>query len=98
MNRTKWFYLLFVCVMSLCLAFGATTHDQRSSRGNMSGVVLDATKSLVTGATVTITGPIGSQTQNTNDQGTFLFSTLIPGFYSVKVQKTGFKLASVGAA
>ncbi len=63
----------------------------------MSGVVLDASKATVPGAQVTITGPIGNLSQTTNDQGSFLFSTLIPGFYSIKVQKAGFKIASVAA-
>ncbi len=61
----------------------------------MSGVVLDASKATVPGAQVTITGPIGKLSQTTNDSGTFLFSTLIPGFYSIKVQKAGFKVASI---
>src|SRR5262249_31644628 len=51
----------------------------------------------VPGAQVTINGPIGNLSQTTNEQGTFLFSTLIPGFYSIKVQKAGFKVASVPA-
>ena len=63
----------------------------------MSGVVLDATKATVPGAQVTINGPIGNLSQTTNEQGTFLFSTLIPGFYSIKVQKAGFKVASIPA-
>jgi hypothetical protein len=79
------------------LGVGAWAQEASSARGNMSGVVLDASKATVPGAVVTITGPIGNLSQTTNDQGTFLFSTLIPGFYSIKVQKAGFKLASVGA-
>jgi len=63
----------------------------------MSGVVLDATKATVPGAQVTINGPIGNLSQTTNEQGSFLFSTLIPGFYTIKVQKAGFKVASVPA-
>src|SRR5258708_870483 len=83
-------------VMALILSAGfcvAKAQDQGSSRGNLSGVVYDSSKGTVAGAQVTITGPIGSLSQNTNEQGTFLFSTLIPGSYSVKVQKTGFKSA-----
>ena len=98
MNRAKWFYLLAACLLTLSLGVGAWAQDQSSSRGNLSGVVLDASKATVPGAQVTITGPIGNLSQTTNDQGTFLFSTLIPGFYSIKVQKAGFKIASVGAA
>jgi hypothetical protein len=97
LNRAKWFYLLAACLLSLSLGLGAWAQDQSSSRGNMSGVVLDASKATVPGAQVTITGPIGNLSQTTNDQGTFLFSTLIPGFYSIKVQKAGFKLANVAA-
>ena len=97
MNRAKWFYLLAACLLSLSLGLGTWAQDQSSARGNLSGVVLDASKATVPGAQVTITGPIGNMTQTTNDQGTFLFSTLIPGFYSIKVQKPGFKVASVAA-
>lgn len=97
MNRAKWFYLLAACLLSLSLGVGTWAQDQSSARGNLSGVVLDASKATVPGAQVTITGPIGNLSQTTNDQGTFLFSTLIPGFYSIKVQKAGFKLASVAA-
>jgi hypothetical protein len=77
------------------LGVGTWAQDQSSARGNLSGVVLDASKATVPGAQVTITGPIGNLSQTTNDQGTFLFSTLIPGFYQIKVQKAGFKIASV---
>jgi hypothetical protein len=97
LNRAKWFYLLAACLLSLSLGLGTWAQDQSSARGNLSGVVLDASKATVPGAQVTITGPIGNLSQTTNDQGTFLFSTLIPGFYSIKVQKAGFKLASVAA-
>jgi hypothetical protein len=97
LNRAKWFYLLAACLLSLSLGLGTWAQDQGSSRGNLSGVVLDASKATVPGAQVTITGPIGNLSQTTNDQGTFLFSTLIPGFYSIRVQKAGFKIASVAA-
>ena len=72
--------------------------DQSSARGNLGGLVYDSTKSLVPGAQVTITGPIGSLTQTTTGEGSFLFSTLIPGNYAIKVQKTGFKVANIKSA
>jgi hypothetical protein len=95
LNRAKWSFLFVAVILTVCLGTGAAAQDQGSSRGNLSGVVLDASKASVPGAQVTITGPIGSQTQTTNDQGTFLFSTLIPGFYTIRVQKPGFKVASI---
>jgi len=76
----------------------ATAQDQGAARGNLGGIVYDASKASVPGAQVTITGPIGSLSQSTTDQGSFLFPTLIPGIYSVKVQKPGFKVASVKSA
>jgi Carboxypeptidase regulatory-like domain len=97
LNRAKWSFLLVVVVLFLGMGIATQAQDQGSSHGNLSGVVLDATKATVAGAQITISGPIGTQTQTSNDQGTFLFSTLIPGFYTVKVQKLGFKVASVPA-
>ncbi len=69
--------------------------NQGATRGNLAGTVLDSTKAVVPGAAVTITGPIGSQTQTSSAQGTFLFSNLIPGTYSVKVEKQGFAAVTV---
>jgi hypothetical protein len=93
--KTKWASVLLV-VLAMVLAWGnvASAQDQSSSRGNLSGVVYDSSKGVVPGAKVTITGPIGVLAQETNDQGSFLFSTLVPGNYSVRVEKAGFKIAS----
>jgi hypothetical protein len=96
--KNKW--LVIFTVLGLCgvCSFSAMAQDQSSARGNLSGLVYDSTKALVPGAQVTITGPIGSQTQTTTEEGSFLFSTLIPGNYAVKVQKTGFKVANIKSA
>src|SRR5262244_245273 len=90
--------VLFGIGLILGLSGSALAQDQGSARGNLGGLVYDSSKALVPGAQVTITGPIGSQSQNTNKDGSFLFSTLIPGTYSIKVQKAGFKIASVKSA
>ena len=98
MSFLKKTVLVSLLVLVLCAAFvvPALAQDQSSARGNLSGLVYDSSQSLVPGAEVTITGPIGSLTQNTSGQGSFLFSTLIPGFYTVRVQKAGFKVSEVG--
>jgi Carboxypeptidase regulatory-like domain len=90
---TRKLLFSFVALIASAGLFATKAQDQSSARGNLSGVVYDASKGTVAGAQVTITGPIGSLSQDTTEQGTFLFSTLIPGSYSVKVQKTGFKIA-----
>jgi hypothetical protein len=92
--KNKWLVISLLLVFCGVCSFSAMAQDQGSARGNLSGLVYDSTKALVPGAQVTIAGPIGSQTQTTTQEGSFLFSTLIPGNYSVKVQKPGFKVAS----
>ena len=94
MINKKWFIAFLALVVSILSLSNAEAQDQGSTRGKLGGVVYDASRALVPDAEVTITGPIGVQTQNTNEGGTFLFSALIPGFYTVKVQKAGFKQAS----
>lgn len=96
--KTKWFVISVVLTVYAVCSSSARAQDQGSARGNLGGVVYDSTKASVPGAQVTITGPIGSLTQNTTEEGTFLFSTLIPGNYAIKVQKTGFKLANIKSA
>ncbi len=96
--KNKWLVILLVLAFCGVCSFPAMAQDQSSARGNLSGLVYDSTKALVPGAQVTITGPIGSQTQATTAEGSFLFSTLIPGNYAVKVQKTGFRVASIKSA
>ena len=96
--KSKSLFNILAFALSLIFSISAAAQDQGSARGNLGGIVYDSSKALVPGAQVTITGPIGSLSQSTNEQGSFLFSTLIPGIYSIKVQKTGFKVASVKSA
>src|SRR5260370_24496983 len=93
--KTKWASVSLV-LLAMVLGWGnvACAQDQSCSRGNLSGVVYDSSKGVVPGAKVTIAGPIGVLTQETNEQGSFLFSTLVPGNYSVRVEKAGFMIAS----
>src|SRR5438094_7215756 len=96
--KSKWLVVSSVLAFSMIFSVSIEAQDQGAARGNLSGIVYDASKAAVPGAQVTITGPIGSLSQSTAEQGSFLFSTLIPGIYSVKVQKPGFKVASVKSA
>ncbi|PYU76257.1 MAG: hypothetical protein DMG49_01635 [Acidobacteria bacterium] len=93
--KSKWLVISSVLAFSLIFSVSIRAQDQGAARGNLGGIVYDASKASVPGAQVTITGPIGSLSQTTTEQGSFLFSTLIPGIYSIKVQKAGFKVASV---
>ncbi len=59
--------------------------------GSISGVVTDKTGAVVSGAKVTLTGPLGSNSVMSSDDGRFFFGTLTLGTYSVKVEKQGFR-------
>src|SRR5438874_8418957 len=65
---------------------------ESSVRGNLAGTVVDSSGAVVTGAKVTISGPTGTKSDTTNQDGQFLFPLLSPGFYGVKVEKGSFKI------
>ncbi len=86
------FVALVLCLVYSSQAFG---QGQGSTRGNLGGTVLDASKAVVPDASVTITGPLGSQTQTTTSEGAFLFKDLVPGNYSAQVEKQGFNVSTI---
>jgi Carboxypeptidase regulatory-like domain len=82
----------FVWGFALLLLFApANVHGQAVSRIN--GAVTDQAEAAIPDAKVTVTNVDTnvSQTTTTTSAGTYLVIDLIPGTYSVKVEKTGFK-------
>jgi hypothetical protein len=53
--------------------------------------VTDVDKAIIPDSTVTITGPLGTIVQTTNAQGATTFVALVPGAYTAKIEKQGFK-------
>ncbi len=89
---------LFAMLIGLSgLGFSQATSES-SVRGNLAGVVTDPTGAVLPGAKVTVQGPSGERSVDTDAQGRFLFQVLTPGFYSVKVTKEGFSTAQVKTA
>ena len=82
---TKKQFLMAIVVTSLSVAFAQET------TGNMTGRVTDSQGLPVPGATITVTGPQGSQTVTADGQGRFQVNYLVPGTYSVKAELQGFK-------
>lgn len=64
--------------------------DQSAVTGSLNGTVTDPTGAAIPDATVTVTGPQGSITAHTDNIGRFTAANLPPGFYDVRVVKTGF--------
>ncbi len=81
----------------LLLAYGSLAEAQFSAQ--LQGTVLDQTRAVVPGATVTLanaeTGV--SQTTVSDADGGFRFPNLAPGTYQVKVEMAGFQTVTVDA-
>ena len=93
-RKTQSIVVSVLLLLMLPYSFGQGSAES-SVRGNLSGVVVDASGAVVQGAKVTITGAIGTKSDSTNPDGQFLFPLLTPGFYSLKVEKGSFKSADV---
>src|SRR5271157_2278224 len=94
--KRKWSIAFLFSLVGLCLLFALPAFTQNTTaRGALGGIVQDTTSATVPDASVTVTGPIGSESGVTNDDGRFLFPSLIPGTYSVRVQKQGFKVEEI---
>src|SRR4029079_5816550 len=92
--KMKNFFSLLLTLFVM-LAATAVFAQETSTTGSISGSVLDTNGSVVPGAAVKITGPLGERTSSTNDQGYFEVQGLVPGNYTVRVEKTGFKTGEV---
>jgi hypothetical protein len=77
------------------VALAALAVAQVTGSATLRGRVTDPTGAVVTGASVVLTNEatkIDRRTK-TNDEGSYQFSALTPGAYSIKVESTGFKTA-----
>src|SRR5579875_1319920 len=64
-------------------------------RGTISGTVTDSTGAAIPGANVTVTETSSGTTSKTvsNSAGQYVIPLLLPGHYTITVQKEGFKQA-----
>ncbi len=74
----------------MLLPLAAVAQDQSAVTGSLNGTVTDPTGAAIPAAAVTITGPQGTMTTQTDNLGRFTATTLRPGYYDVKVTKPGF--------
>jgi len=74
------------------LAFAAAVHAQ-TSRGTVTGTVLDPTGALVRGARMTLNGvQTGIQlSTDTNEAGVYRFDAVDPGVYDLTAARSGFR-------
>ena len=82
-----------VLAVEFVLILALASNAQQGSTGSISGTVTDAGGGVVTDATVKITSELngGTNTSKTDGGGDFFFGALVPGAYTVRVEKTGFR-------
>jgi hypothetical protein len=87
----------FLFCFAALLGFAPASLAQTASTGALTGTVTDPSGGVVGGATVTATniGTGQSRTATTDSSGTYKFSLLTPGDYSVKFSANGFKTSEV---
>ena len=77
-------------VLALALLALAPTAFAQISGGNIYGTVTDESGAVLPGATVTLTGDLGTRSTTTGTQGEFRFLNLDRGRYKLTVALTGF--------
>ncbi len=88
MTQKRTWGLLFLALLLACLPVLA---QDTSTKGNIGGLIQDSSGAVVADAKVTLTGPLGNSVTTTGSEGKFLFSSLTPGMYAVRVEKQGFR-------
>src|SRR5262245_9532552 len=88
--RHRFNAVLFSTCAALALCLDV---DAQSVTGRISGTVRDASKAVITGATVTVTNEATqiARTAPTDEDGFYVVTNLPPGNYSVAVERAGFK-------
>lgn len=85
-----------VLVLGLCIGLVYAQNVTDLSKGSISVQALDQTGGVIQNATVTLTGPTGSQTAKTDTRGQAFFYNLAPQKYTVRVEFQGFRAFQAG--
>ncbi len=85
------FGALLMALGLMCL--GASLAQAQVSKGTFTGMVADQSGAIIPGATITITSEATGVSTNvkTNADGLYTVPALLPGFYSLKAEASGFK-------
>ncbi len=90
-------FLLLLAVAALLAVHAPLLMAQSSTTGGLTGTVTDPSGAIISGATVTITslGTGQARTVTTDANGSYKFTQLQPGNYSVTYSAPGFKSLEV---
>src|SRR5215471_4669292 len=79
-------------ILLILLSLAADSQEGQKSNAAITGIVTDQTQAFVTGAHVTLTNTAGlKQEKQTDDKGSYSFTGLAPGTYSVSVSAPNFE-------
>ncbi len=84
------FSFVFIALSFLMIS-GANAQQGSAVTGSLNGSVTDSSGALISGATVTLTGPQGVRTATSDALGRYGVDNLVPGFYDVTAEAPGFK-------
>src|ERR1700761_4806806 len=78
-------------VLSFLTVSSALAQQGSSVTGSLNGSVTDSSGALIAGADITVTGPQGQRTAKSDALGRYAIDNLVPGYYDVTAEATGFK-------
>ena len=83
----------FFLALALTLSVSSASFAQEETAATVSGQVTDSTGAIIKGAVVVITNDTTRQERRleTNDDGQFVITPLIPGTYTLSVEQPNFK-------
>lgn len=84
---------VLLVILSIIFFSNYQLSEAQSITGTVSGTVYDSTDNVVSNASITLTAERtnDSRTVVTNENGQFVFVSVLPGAYTVKVEQKGFR-------
>src|SRR5712692_8829176 len=86
-------YHNWVIVLALALAFPLALAAQNVARGSIGGTIYDTSGGIVPDAKLTLTSEYGTREGKAGSDGTYVFSSLETGKYTLRVEYTNFKIS-----
>ena len=84
---------LLICAFAVCLSLSGLSFAQEETAAAITGQITDSTGAGIPNASVIVTNTENGAVRQvqSNDEGNYNVSPLVPGSYTVAVEQTGFK-------